>query len=183
MDGPGRHRTTPVNPFLPLKYLAGYDEPVQAQVRELMAQNRLGDYLRNRYPEPHEARNDKALFQVTLELKNRFMRNTAPLNKVMYDNKLQVLSHALGTHTMVSRVQGHKLKASREIRIATVFREAPAEFLKMILVHELAHLKETDHNKAFYQLCTHMAPDYFQLEFDLRVYLTFLEHAVPGSDL
>ena len=40
----------------------------------------------------------------------------------------------------ISRVQGDKLKASREIRIAAVFRDAPAEFLKMIVVHELAHL-------------------------------------------
>jgi len=56
-----------------------------------------------------------------------------------------------------------------------VFRDAPAPFLKMILVHELAHLKEREHNKAFYQLCTHMEPDYFQLEFDLRLYLTHLE--------
>ena len=170
-----------MNPSLPLKYLGGYGEPVQAQVRELMAQDRLGDYLRNRYQEAHEARNDKALFAAAVELKHRFLRNTPPLHKVLYDTKLQVLSHALGTHTMVSRVQGHKLKASREIRIATVFREAPAAFLKMILVHELAHLKETDHNKAFYQLCTHMAPDYFQLEFDLRVYLTFLEDGSPQA--
>ncbi|HYG06232.1 MAG TPA: YgjP-like metallopeptidase domain-containing protein, partial [Stenotrophomonas sp.] len=42
-------------------------------------------------------------------------------------------------------------------------------------VHELAHLKESDHNKAFYQLCLHMEPDYHQLEFDLRLYLTQLE--------
>jgi predicted metal-dependent hydrolase len=56
-----------------------------------------------------------------------------------------------------------------------MFRDAPAAFLKMILVHELAHLKEREHTKAFYQLCTHMEPDYFQLEFDLRLYLTHRE--------
>jgi predicted metal-dependent hydrolase len=44
-------------------------------------------------------------------------------------------------------------------------------------VHELAHLKELEHDKAFYQLCTHMAPDYHQLEFDTRLYLTHLELA------
>lgn len=44
----------------------------------------------------------------------------------------------------------------------------------MIVAHELAHLKEADHNKAFYQLCNHMRPDYHQLEFDLRLYLTQL---------
>ncbi|HEY3399674.1 MAG TPA: YgjP-like metallopeptidase domain-containing protein [Geothrix sp.] len=164
-----------MKPAPPLKFIEAYGPAVMAQVRELIAQNRLGEYLHTRYGETHEVRSDKALHATAVEMKERFMRNTAPLNKVLYDSKLQVLSQALGTHTMVSRVQGQRLKASREIRIATVFREAPAEFLKMILVHELAHLKERDHNKAFYQLCTHMAPDYHQLEFDLRLYLTFLE--------
>jgi UTP pyrophosphatase len=169
------------DPTIPLKYLDGYDATVQARVRELISQGRLGEYLHSRYSEPHEARNDKALGLVALEMKNRFLRNTAPLNKVLYDSKLQLLSHALGTHTTVSRVQGHRLKASREIRVAAVFRDAPAEFLKMILVHELAHLKESDHNKAFYQLCTHMAPNYFQLEFDLRLYLTHLDAERGGT--
>ncbi len=159
----------------PLKYLEGYGPALQAQVRELIEAGRLGAYLRERYPESHEARNDKALTLAALELKNRFLRNAPPLDKVIYDSKLRVLSHALGTHTAISRVQGQRLKASREIRVATVFREAPAAFLKMILVHELAHMKERDHDKAFYQLCTHMAPDYFQLELDLRLYLTHLE--------
>ncbi|MDP1831472.1 MAG: DUF45 domain-containing protein [Geothrix sp.] len=166
----------------PLPYLEGYSPAVQARVRELLAQDQLGSYLASRYGEAHEARNDKALFQAAVALKDRFMRNTAPLNKVMYDPRLQLLSHALGTLTSVSRVQGSRLKASREIRVASMFRDAPASFLKMILVHELAHLKEREHNKAFYQLCTHMAPDYFQLEFDLRLYLTHREaSAVEGT--
>jgi hypothetical protein len=151
-----------------------------AKVRHLLAENRLGEYLRDRYAEPHAVRNDKALRFMAVDLKDRFMRNTPPLDKVMYDGKLQVLNQALGTHTKVSRVQGSRLKASREIRVATVFRDAPAEFLKMILVHELAHLKESDHNKAFYQLCIHMTPNYHQLEFDLRLYLTMLECG-PGD--
>ena len=116
-------------------------------------------------------RTDKALFQAALELKDRFLRSAPPLHKVMYDGQLRVLTQALGTHTTLSRVQGNRLKTSHEIRVATVFRDAPAEFLKMILVHELAHMKEREHTKAFYQLCTHMAPNYFQLELDLRLYL------------
>lgn len=72
-------------------------------------------------------------------------------------------------------MQGGRLKAKREIRVATVFRGMPEEFLRMIVVHELAHLKEPDHDKAFYQLCCHMEPNYHQLEFDLRVYLSHLE--------
>jgi predicted metal-dependent hydrolase len=160
---------------MPLKFLEGYGEAVLAQVRELIAQDRLGEVLRARYPEAHDVRTDAALREAALELKNRFMRSAPPLTKVMYDGKLRVLTQALGTHTTVSRVQGSRLKTSREIRVGTVFRDAPAAFLRMILVHELAHMKEREHNKAFYQLCAHMAPDYFQLEFDLRLYLTELE--------
>jgi hypothetical protein len=59
--------------------------------------------------------------------------------------------------------------------VAAIFREMPPEFLRMIVVHELAHMKERDHDKAFYQLCRHMEPDYSQLEFDLRTYLTYLD--------
>jgi predicted metal-dependent hydrolase len=81
----------------------------------------------------------------------------------------------------VSRVQGSRLKASREIRIASVFRDAPADFLRMIVVHELAHLKEAEHGRAFYQLCTHMEPDYHQLEFDLRLHLTHLDLQARGG--
>lgn len=74
-------------------------------------------------------------------------------------------------------MQGGKLKAKAEIQIAALFKEAPAPFLKMIVVHELAHLRK-HHNKAFYQLCEHMEPGY-QLEFDLRLYLTHLELIGP----
>jgi predicted metal-dependent hydrolase len=45
----------------------------------------------------------------------------------------------------------------------------------MIAVHELAHLKEREHDKPFYALCTHMEPAYHQLEFDVRLWLTALE--------
>jgi predicted metal-dependent hydrolase len=78
-------------------------------------------------------------------------------------------------------VQGNRLKAKREIRIAALFKEAPADFLRMIVVHELAHLKESEHGKAFYALCLHMEPDYHQLELDLRLWLTAREMEKPAS--
>ncbi len=160
-----------------MKYLSGYPDHVQARVRELIEQGRLGAVLAEKYGQAHAVRNDGQLRDYVQALKDQYLRKAVPLSKVIYDSKLQVMKHALGTHTAISRVQGDKLKASREIRIATVFRDAPAEFLKMIVVHELAHLKEAEHNKAFYQLCTHMALDYHQLEFDLRLYLTHLDAA------
>lgn len=161
----------------PLKYLAGYPPHVLDKVRALIEQDRLGAVLAQRYPQSHAVRNDGQLYEYVQALKEQHLRKAVPLGKVIYDGKLQVMKHALGTHTAISRVHGGRLKASREIRIASVFRDAPAEFLKMIVVHELAHLKEADHNKAFYQLCTHIEPDYHQLEFDLRLYLTQLELA------
>ena len=163
----------------PLKYLAGYPEDVQSRVRTLIEQGRLGTMLLDKYRQSHVVRNDSQLYDYVQALKDRHLRKSVPLGKVVYDGKLQVVQHALGTHTVVSRVQGSRLKASREIRIATVFRDAPAEFLKMIVVHELAHLKELEHNKAFYQLCTHIEPGYHQLEFDTRLYLTHREIAAP----
>lgn len=158
-----------------LKYLAGYPEDVKAQVRQLVRQGRLGDILLKKYRTAHDIRTDKALYDYVFSLKNRFLRNAAPVNKVAFDSRIQVIQHALGLHTAISRVQGSKLKANREIRIASLFREVPIEFLRMIAVHELAHLKEKEHDKAFYQLCAHMEPEYHQYEFDLRLYLTHVD--------
>lgn len=158
-----------------LKYLAGYPEEVLARVRQGIARGDLGEALRRKYPERHAVRTDRALYDYAQDLKNRFLRNAEPLYKVLFDNSLHLVANALGTHSTVPRVQGGRLKSKREIRVATLFRDAPPEFLRMIVVHELAHLKEREHDRAFYQLCTHMEPDYFQLEFDLRLYLTQLD--------
>ncbi len=159
----------------PFKYLAGYPPHVLAKVRALIGQGQLSTMLDQRYGQLHAVRSDSQLYDYVQALKERHLRKSVPLGKVLYDSKLQVMKHALGTHTTISRVQGDRLKASREIRIATVFRDAPADFLKMIVVHELAHLKEAEHDKSFYRLCTHMEPGYHQLEFDLRLYLTCLD--------
>jgi len=159
-----------------LKYLTGYPEAVLDQVRTSIEKRTLASFLLKKYPKPHELSNNKALYSYVMDLKNQYIRKSSPVSKVVYDDKLDVLHQALGLHTFVSRVQGNKLKAKNEIRIGSVFKHAPIEFLRMIAVHELAHLKEKDHNKAFYKLCTYMEPDYHQLEFDTRLYLTCLEH-------
>lgn len=38
-------------------------------------------------------------------------------------------------------------------------------------------MKEAGHDKAFCRLCVYMEPDYHQLEFDTRLYLTQLDLA------
>jgi UTP pyrophosphatase len=159
-----------------LPYLTAYPESLRAQAAQLLAQGQLGDVLRRRYPLAHDIRSDKALYAYVQDLKDEFLRNAEPVAKVAFDSKIQVIQQALGLHTAISRVQGGKLKAKHEIRIATVFRDAPPEFLRMIAVHELAHLKEKQHDKAFYKLCCAMEPQYHQYELDLRLYLTLLDH-------
>ncbi|MFJ3263699.1 YgjP-like metallopeptidase domain-containing protein [Pseudomonas sp. NPDC086581] len=157
----------------PLRYLQAYPPQLQDQVRQLIEQERLGEYLERRYPGRHDVQSDKALYGYAMDLKQQYMRTAPAVDKVLYDNKLDVVQRALGLNTAISRVQGGKLKAKKEVRVASLFKDAAPEFLQMIVVHELAHLKERDHSKAFYQLCEHMLPGYHQLEFDLRVYLTW----------
>ena len=164
--------------MLPLKYLQAYPAILQDKVRQLIAQQRLGEHLAKRYPDRHDVQSDKSLYAYVAALKQQHLRNAPGIDKVLYDARLDVLRNALGLHTAISRVQGSRLKAKKEIRVSSLFKTAAPEFLQMIVVHELAHLKEMDHNKAFYQLCTYMLPDYHQLEFDLRVYLTWRE--LPG---
>lgn len=158
-----------------LRYLKGYPEALHAQVQTLIAQDRLGEYLLKKYPKRHQILSDNALYDFANNLKKQFMRNAPPLEKVFYDSKIKVIEHALGQHHYVSRVQGGKLKASNFIKIASVFKSGHEGFLRMILAHELAHFKEKEHSKAFYQLCRHIEPDYHQLELDTRLYLLHLD--------
>ena len=157
------------------KYLNAYPDSLRLQVQQLQAQGKLGSMLLAKYGAAHDVRTDTALYNYVVALKTEFLRNAEPLSKVAYDNRLQVIAHALGTHNTISRVQGNKLKSKREIRVASLFKDVPLEFLKMITVHELAHIKEKAHGKAFYKLCTYMEPNYHQYEFDLRVYLTHMD--------
>ncbi len=158
-----------------LKYLTGYSPQTVQQVQQLIDKKKLGEVLLTRYPSVHDTRTDKQLYEYTVDLKNQYMSKSSPLRRVMYDTKIQVVKHALGQHHFITRVHGKKAKSVNEIKIASVFKVAPSEFLKMIVVHELAHFKEKEHNKAFYKLCCHMAPEYHQYEFDLRLYLTHLD--------
>lgn len=162
-------------PKPPPNYLAGYPAHLVDSVRHAIAQGKLAGILLGKYPQAHDIRTDRALYDYVQDIRNRHLKNTAVVSKVAYDSKLQTLQKALGTHTAIGRIQGGKIKAKREIRVAGLFRDMPVEFLRMIVVHELAHLKESEHNKGFYQLCQYMEPDYFQLEFDLRSYLSYLD--------
>ena len=156
--------------------LAGYPEDLIAQVETLFEQKKLESYLKSRYPENHDITTNKALYSYIQELKKTYMKKAPPIHKIMFDDKIDSVYNALGLHSFVARVQGSKLKSKSEIRISSIFKKAPADFLQMIAVHEIAHLKEKDHDKNFYRLCQYMMSDYSQIEFDIRLYLINLNY-------
>ncbi|MEZ9888543.1 M48 family metallopeptidase [Vibrio breoganii] len=159
-----------------LRYIQGYPEHIVTPVTRLVESGQLNAWFEQRYPTKHTIKSEKALFEYTMAIKNRFLKKSAPLSKVIYDHKIHLINNALGLHSYVNRVQGNKVKSKNEIRIANVFKDAPEPLLRMLIVHELAHLKEKEHNKAFYQLCCHMEPDYHQLELDARLFMMYLEN-------
>lgn len=160
-----------MKPKAPLNYISGYPAELQQQVQQLIDSNKLAAFLSQRYPDFHAVTSDKALRAYVMTIKDRYLKKSAPLSQIVYDNKIHVINNALGLHRYISRVQGGKLKSKNEIRIGSVFKNTPEPFLNMIVVHELAHLRHKEHDKNFYQLCLHMQPEYHQLEFDLRLYL------------
>jgi predicted metal-dependent hydrolase len=157
------------------RYLKGYNPETVQQAEAMLDANKVGTWLLGRYPTRHSFASERALYDFTQALKNQYMKSSNPISKVCYDDKIHVIDNALGLHKFVSRVQGNKLKAKNEIKISSLFRAVPEPFLRMIVVHELSHLREKSHDKAFYKLCNYMEPDYHQLEFEVRLYLAHKE--------
>jgi predicted metal-dependent hydrolase len=158
-----------------LKYFQGHSEETLDKIRDLVSTGNLKTYLLKKYPEVHSISSDKLLYKYANEFKQQYMRKAPQLSKVIYEKQKDLVANVLGNHTFVSRNHGGKLKSKHEIRISMILKKAPEEMLEMLVVHELAHFKEKDHNKAFYKLCVHMQEDYHQVEFDLRLYLLLLD--------
>ena len=156
-------------------YLRGYPQALREQIEAALQSGQLKTSLEARYPGSSSIKTDKQLRQYALELKNSFLKRSPPISKICFDDRIETLNDALGLHTFASRVHGRRMQAKSELRVASLFKELPEPFLRMVVVHELAHLKEKEHNKAFYQLCCHMEPNYHQLELDLRLFLTVRE--------
>jgi hypothetical protein len=161
-----------VNPANPERYIQHYPEHLRQQIFALQAQGQLQAYLSRAYDvSQHAIQHDRALYEYVMAFKQRYLKQSPTLHKVSFDAQLDTVQHALGVNMAISKVHGSRLKAQKEIRIASTFKQAPEAFLQTIVVHELAHLRERNHDKAFYRLCQHMLPDYHQREFDLRVWL------------
>ncbi len=99
------------------------------------------------------------------------MKKAPPVHKVVFDDSNESVYNALGLNDndLILFDNGHKIK--NVMRIASLYKDAPADLFYMVVVHELAHLKEREHGKNFFRLCRHMDDDYSQHEFDLRLYL------------
>lgn len=77
-----------------LNYLSGYAPELQEKIQQMIEQDSLRAFLQKKHPGTHNIRSDAALRDYTLALKNRFMKKSAPLSKVAYDNKIHVIHGA-----------------------------------------------------------------------------------------
>ncbi len=155
---------------------------LRREVARLRDAGELGPRLARKYPARHDVRGDRALYEYVQSLRGRHLRSAPNLTRVLYDPRLDAAHRALGLHTVRSRVHGDGLRATREIRVARLFEELAPELLEMIVVHELAHLRHREHDRAFYQLCEHMQPTYMERELDVRLYLVLAASApAPGA--
>ena len=99
--------------------------------------------------------------------------------KAYLPQRVEFYARQMGLYPTQVRITGARTRfgsCSSQGHICFSWRlmQYPPEAIDYVVVHELAHLKEKEHNKAFYQLCCHMEPQYHQLEFDTRLWLTQL---------
>lgn len=152
-------------------YLIGYSPKTIEMITLIVDKGELNSFILKSYGEAHQIRSEKALYDFTMDIKRRHLRKGPPLRKVLWDDRIELASKALGLQTVRYSKSRLSTQSRNEIRIASLFKDAPLSILRMIVVHELAHLKEKNHDKAFYKLCSHIEPDYFQLEFGAKLFL------------
>ena len=99
-----------------LPYLQSYPASLQQQAGSLVQSGKLGQWLLQRHPQPHQMRSDKALHAYVMGLKGEHMRNSAALAKVVYDSKLQLVYQALGIHVRTGKTMA--ARPSRAMRSA-----------------------------------------------------------------
>ena len=100
--------------------------------------------------------------------------------RTLFEARIALHAGAMGVQIRQLRLSSARTRwgsasSDGSIRLNWRLIHFPVETIDYVVVHELAHLREKDHGKAFYQLCTHMEPQYHQYEFDLRLYLTHVD--------
>ena len=155
-------------------YFSAYSEQIKAQILSLLKSGQLSRYFLNKYPEKHQLKSEKQLFEYTNKLKQHYLKHAAKLDSVKYHKQQDLVLNALGTHTFKRHQQGNRLRAQHHIAISNQLKDAPEPIIRALIVHELAHFREKEHNKNFYRLSCHMEPNYYQLELDLRLFSVML---------
>lgn len=160
-----------------LIYLKNYPESIKEQITTLLTERKLEKLLKTRYPINHNIKSDKALYQYTVNIKNTYLKQTSPLRRICFDKK--IVDHSLILDAPIDNRFNNPSIINRlsEITVADFFKQAPEPLLRTIVIHKLAHIIEKAHNSAFYQLCHYMEPNYQQLEFETRLFLTQREYS------
>ena len=91
---------------------------------------------------------------------------------IIYDTKFHVVHNTLSLHSYATHIHGSKLQ--NEMRVRVAFKKTPENF-KYDCGAWTPHLKEKEHNKAFYRLCLNMLENYHEMELDMRLFLIQLE--------
>ncbi len=60
-----------------LKYIAGYPQNLIEQVSSLIESGRFVTWFDKRYPERHQIQSEKALFDYTMDIKQRYMKKNS----------------------------------------------------------------------------------------------------------
>jgi hypothetical protein len=164
-----------------LPYLRGYPPELLQQVRDLLAAAGWPRPWRSGIPRRTTCRTERALYDYVSALKARHMKSARRWRR--WPTTRSCTSCATPwARTAPSPRAGRAAQGQARDPHRRAVQGAPADFLRMIVVHELAHLKEREHDRAFYALCLHMEPHYHQLEFDLRLWLTAREWTQAGPD-
>jgi len=142
----------------PFRYLQAYPESLQQQVQKMISGPGIAAWLLDRHPEAHGVRTDGALYTFVIDLKNEFLRQADPINKVTFDSKLQIIQHALGLHTTTSRIQGSKLKAKRDIKVAALFKDTPMAFFTNDCGARIGAFESTRTRQGFLQTLSSHGP-------------------------
>ena len=64
-----------------LRYIQGYPEHIITPVTKMYQDGRLETWFNQRYPEHHTIKSEKALFNYTMAIKNRYMKRATKRNR------------------------------------------------------------------------------------------------------
>ena len=86
-----------------------------------------------------------------------------------WEQRLGVTTTFIGFRAMTSR-WGSCTAKTRRIRLNTALAYCPQECLEYVIVHELAHLRESNHSPRFWTIVADALPDYKERKKKLKAF-------------